>query len=76
MVVDTWNATAEVTAILRAHYGPAIYEKFEYLLVLSQAWISANPQGTYPRAMKRVDLPNKWRVADEQYAASLARSKT
>lgn len=71
VVLDAWNALAEVTAILRAHYGRAIYENFEYLAVLSQDWNAAHPDGSYPNNVRRIDLPNKWRSADEQYAATL-----
>ncbi len=72
IVLDAWNALSEVTAILRAHYGGAIYENFEYLVVLSQDWNAQHPSGTYPANVRRIDVPNKWRSADLAYAASLA----
>jgi hypothetical protein len=71
ILLDAWSALAEVTAILRAHYGRAIWENFEYLVVLSQDWNAAHPDGSYPQNIRRIDLPNKWRSADEQYTAAL-----
>lgn len=71
IVLDAWNALLDVTAILRGHYGNAIYENFEYLVVLSQDWNAAHPQGSYPENVRRIDVPNRWRSADEQYAAAL-----
>ncbi len=71
LILDAWDALAEVTAILRAHYGRSIYENFEYLVVLSQDWTAALPDGNYPHNVRRIDLPNKWHNADEQYAAAL-----
>ena len=70
IVLDAWNALADVTAALRAHYGRAIYENFEYLAVLSQNWIAAHPEGRTQK-VRRIDLQNKWCSADEQYAATL-----
>lgn len=73
VVIDTWNALTDVTALLRSHYGRAIWENFEYLVVLSQDWTDAHPDGTYPNGVRRIDVPNRWRTADEQYAATLER---
>jgi len=71
VVLDAWNALIDVTAILRGHYGSSIYENFEYLAVLSQDWTNAHPSGSYPGNVRRIDVPNKWQNADEQYAAAL-----
>jgi hypothetical protein len=60
-----------VTAILRGHYGRAIYENFEYLAVLSQDWGAKHPDGSYPDNVRRIDVPNRWHDADERYAAAL-----
>lgn len=46
IVLDAWAALLEATAILRAHYGPALWENFEYLVVLSQEWNAAHANGT------------------------------
>lgn len=73
IVLDTWNALTDVTAILRSHYGRAIWENFEYLVVLSQDWTAAHPDGTYPNGVRRIDVPSRWGGADEQYAATLER---
>jgi hypothetical protein len=68
LVLDAWAALIDVTAILRAHYGSSIWENFEYLAVLSQDWKVAHPNGAYPRGVRRIEVPNRWREADEQYA--------
>jgi hypothetical protein len=66
LVLDAWNALLDVTAILRGHYGRSIYENFEYLAVLSEDWSAAHPDGSYPERIRRIDVPNKWRSADEE----------
>jgi hypothetical protein len=71
-IVNAWNALREVTAVRRAHQSPLVYENFEYVTVLAQGWLARHPSGTYPANVRRLDLPNKWRSADEQYAAALA----
>jgi|HubBroStandDraft_4_1064222.scaffolds.fasta_scaffold00005_164 hypothetical protein len=68
VVLDAWAALIDTTAILRAHYGSSIWENFEYLAVLAQDWNAARPNGSYPRGLRRIEVPNRWREADEQYA--------
>ena len=71
-ITALWNALSEVMAISREAHGSAVWENFEYLTVLAQDWIAKHPAGTYPANVRRIDVPNKWRVADIEYAASLA----
>jgi hypothetical protein len=71
-IVGYWDALSEYTAIAREARGPAVYENFEYLTVLAHDWLAKHPSGTYPANVRRIDLPNKWRSADMEYAASLA----
>jgi hypothetical protein len=70
-VVVAWDRLAPVTAIGRRSVGPGLYENFEYLTVLSQDWIAAHPQGTYPAGMRRIALKDEFLESDKQYAASL-----
>jgi hypothetical protein len=69
LVLDAWGALLDVTALLRAHYGSSIWENFEYIVVLSQDWSASRSGGTYPRGMRRVEVPNRWQKADEEYAS-------
>jgi hypothetical protein len=68
LVVDAWGALLDVTALLREHYGSSIWENFEYLTVLSEDWLASHANGTYPPGMRRIDVPNRWRTDDEEYA--------
>lgn len=71
-VAASWDALSEATAVWRERAGPSLFEHFEFLTVLSQDWIAKHSSGVYPANVRRLELPNKWRSADEQYAASLA----
>ncbi len=71
LTLDAWSALADMTAILRAHYGDAIWENFEFLTVLSQDWQATHATGAYPPSVRRINVPNQWQAADEQYAATL-----
>ena len=71
-IQDAWHALTEFTAIRRERFGPVLYENFEYVTVLAQDWMAKYPSGTYPANVRRLDVPNKWRSADEQYLATLA----
>ncbi|HEY1976886.1 MAG TPA: DUF4760 domain-containing protein [Candidatus Baltobacteraceae bacterium] len=69
---STWDTLAPVTAIVRRDEGMGLWEHFEYLTVLSRAWLAAHQSGTYPAGMPRIDLQDEWLEVDRQYAASLA----
>jgi hypothetical protein len=72
-VLEDWKWLVPVVAIVRQSSGTnAIWENFEYLAVLSQDWMAAHPNGTYPVGLRRIDLKYPWAEADKQYAASLA----
>lgn len=70
-VIQAWEKLEPVAAIGRRKMGDTVWENFEYLAVLAQDWIAAHPTGTYPTSMRRAELKDEWRDADEKYAASL-----
>jgi hypothetical protein len=70
-IADEWERLSPVTALMRRSAGAAPMENFEYLTVLSQDWVAAHPDGTYPRGARRIPLDDPWRAADPQYEASL-----
>jgi hypothetical protein len=71
--VLAWERLAPLTAIGRRESDDtALWEHFEYMVVLSQDWFSAHPKGTYPAGVRRIGLKDEWLEADKQYAASLA----
>jgi hypothetical protein len=73
LVRQAWERCEPVVAILRLATGnPGVWENFEYLTVLSQDWLAAHPNGTYPAGVRRIDPKYPWLEADKQYAASLA----
>jgi Domain of unknown function (DUF4760) len=72
IVVRMWEALVPFTAVLRRELGSIVWENFEYLTVISQDWLVAHSNGTYPAGMRRIDLKDDWLEADAHYAASLA----
>lgn len=64
-----WKALAPVIAIMRRKANKGLWENFEYIVVLSQAWIAAHPKGAYPPGMRRIELDDEWLEADARYAA-------
>jgi hypothetical protein len=71
-IIGSWEALSDTTAILRERFGQGIWENFEYAPSLPRiGWHSIRPVRT-PANVRRLDVPNKWREADQQYAASLA----
>ena len=69
-VTVLWNLLAPYAAIARQRSGDAVWENFEYIVVLSQDWLAAHPKGAYPAAVRRIAPKNPWLEADAQYAAS------
>jgi hypothetical protein len=70
--VGAWESLAPLLAGNRRLAGNALWENFEYFVVLSQDWLAAHPAGTYPPGMRRIALVDELREADAEYAASLA----
>ena len=71
-VTYNWVLLAPVTAMNRRKLGNTLWENFEYLTVLSQDWLAAHPNGTYPPGMRRIELKDEWAEADARYAAEQA----
>ena len=56
-VVDVWNAMAPLVSLIRKYRDmPGIWENFEYLAVLSEAFVAAHPNGVYPRGVRRMPI--------------------
>jgi hypothetical protein len=68
-----WDRLAPYAAITRQRLGgDAVWENFEFFVVLSREWLKAHPKGAYPPGVPRIPLKNAWLEADTQYAASRA----
>ena len=65
-----WDLLAEYTAIARQRGGNAIWENFEFYVVLSQDWLAAHPNGAYPEGARRISLKSRYAEADMHYATS------
>jgi hypothetical protein len=71
-VTSNWGMLSSVTAINRRQLGSIVWENFEYLAVLSQDWVAAHANGTYPPGVRRIELKDDWLEPDAQYVGSLA----
>ncbi|HET7814541.1 MAG TPA: hypothetical protein VFL13_09230 [Candidatus Baltobacteraceae bacterium] len=69
-VTIAWETLLPVLQITRREMGPAVWENFEYAAMLAQDWIAAHPDGNYPRGVRRAQLADPFREADESYALS------
>jgi hypothetical protein len=70
----SWEKLAPVTANFRRKEGSGLWDNFEHLTMLSQEWIAAHPNGTYPPGAPRIELKDKW--LDREYAVSSRDSRT
>jgi hypothetical protein len=58
IVLTTWETLAPITVLARRHIGSdGIWENFEYLAVLSKAYLDGHPNGRYPAGVPRFPLP-------------------
>jgi hypothetical protein len=73
LAIIAWESLSLQTVALRRNQGTnAVFENFEYFVVLSQDWRAAHPDGAYPPGVRRIALVDELREADAQYAASRA----
>lgn len=57
VVLECWRGVAPVAALVRVRYKTdAVWDKFEYLAVLSEQYLAANPEGTYPANVSRMPV--------------------
>lgn len=56
IVLRTWDSLLPLTKLVRSRVGPAIWINFEYMAVLSKAYMERFPQGEYPRGVARASL--------------------
>jgi hypothetical protein len=56
-VMEVWESLAPIVHFVRVgRKTQAIWEYFEYLSVASEDYIAANPQGGYPRGVRRMRI--------------------
>jgi hypothetical protein len=67
-----WTNLSSLVALFRRTQGNSVWENFEYLAVMAEDFATSHPDGTYPRAVRRMELKDPWFEADKQYAASLS----
>ncbi len=46
------------------------WETFEYLAVIARDWEAQYPDGTYPRGMRRMNIPDAYREEDSKLGFS------
>ena len=71
-VLDAWRSLAPIVYFVRKHRNMhGIWENFEYLAVLSEAFTREHPNGVYPRRLRRMTLdPSLLQLYDAQTAGS------
>lgn len=58
IIVDLWEAFGPVVMQRRVVLEmPVLWENFEYLAVVSEAWMVRHPTGNYPRGTRRWSFP-------------------
>jgi hypothetical protein len=62
VVLGTWIESEPLIAVMRRTGGPAMFENFEMIAVLSQRWLDERHE-VYPATLPRMKLVDAW--ADE-----------
>jgi hypothetical protein len=76
LIVFSWAHVASAVAIMRRTRGDAQYHDFEYLAVRAAHWVDAHPHGTFPRAIARESLPDRWRELDRRASEAVLTNTT
>ena len=63
VITTRWTLMEAYVALNREATGRnSIWENFEYLAVISEDWLRANPS-TYPAGLRRMNITNPWPIA-------------
>jgi hypothetical protein len=62
-VLSIWTESVPLIAVLRRKAGPALFENFEMIAVLSQRWLDEKHE-VYPRNLPRMNLVDPWAEED------------
>jgi hypothetical protein len=55
VILTSWSSLSPVVMLRRRAFGTqALLENFEYLAVLSEDFIAKNPEGVYPKGVRRM----------------------
>jgi hypothetical protein len=69
VVLDCWRSIAPIAAMVRKRAGrDGVWENFEYLAVLAERHLKANPDGTYPAGTPRMPVDSSLITALEAAA--------
>jgi hypothetical protein len=68
-IPGNWERLSPFAVIIRRELGDSVWENFEYLTVLAQDWMTAHPDGAYPRGVRRIELNDSWLDDDKRYEA-------
>lgn len=60
VAIGAWNPMEQLIANRRLVAGAALYENFEYIVVLSERWAVKHRDVAFPRNMQRKKLPAPW----------------
>ncbi len=62
VVIRNWTVLSAFIANRRAAVDPNLFEHFEYLAVISRHWTAEHRDGTYPKDLERMPLPEPWTI--------------
>lgn len=70
VVIANWERLRPALAIMRRTAGPALWEQFEYLAKISNDWVAAHPNGSYPPGIAHMPVPDVWLEEDKEVAVA------
>jgi len=56
-IIQAWEILAPIIPVARYGVGDCVWENFEYLYIRAKEWSKKHPQGTFPKSLRRVELP-------------------
>jgi hypothetical protein len=62
-VLSIWTEISPLIAVMRRTAGPALFENFEMIAVISQRWLAEN-RAVYPTNLPRMKLIDPWAEED------------
>lgn len=65
IVARAWEHLVPALGVMRRTAGTGLWDNFEYLAAIAEAFVASHPSGTYPAEKPRLNVEDRWATEDK-----------